>query len=347
MHINESFVSFSPEALQQVLQEWERIQSDEDAVDEELRLHPEELQKAQKSYVQTLHPFLQKYYRHHYFHEPIDKEKLDALQTLRDYCGNESLIHQHETYGWIVPQKDKTRSAELKDSLSDWGKELLAEYQEDAVLIGRQSAIAVFQLDQLSQSYRSVIRQRLQNAYWAKRGNANLPYQAGYELARLGYSTGKSGFHDAMVSCGDLPSPFGFCGWAGDHSNYVGMCIEKRCFCGSDVQLYYFDDDNWPNFGDETALSLIRQYSSGLTDVHHEKRIVNVFGKMAERTLTVFSLSADAIRETVMLGSEEMPSAAIGGYLFVLPRCGEFRCELGEIKNGELIPLHRDDYCMK
>lgn len=37
----------------------------------------------------------------------------------------------------------------------------------------------------------------------------------------------------------------------------------------------------------------------------------------------------------------------LGKYVFVLPRAGEFYCELGVIKAGERVPLLIDDYCMK
>lgn len=173
------------------------------------------------------------------------------------------------------------------------------------------------------------------------------PEEKGYELARRGFSSGMSGFHGADFFDDDLPTPFAFCGWAGQHSNYVGFRIEQRCFGGRDVQLYYFNDDSWPRADDERTLKVIRDCSSGLADVHYERRVVKAYAEERARTLIVFRLSADTIRETVMLNSKEVPSREAGGYVFVLPRCGEFMCELGEMLDGELVPLHRDSFCMK
>lgn len=55
-------------------------------------------------------------------------------------------------------------------------------------------------------------------------------------------------------------------------------------------------------------LEIIRQYSSGISNVHAEQ---------------------------------------VGRYIFVMPHCGEFYCVLGEIRDGQMIPLHEDDFYMK
>ena len=34
-------------------------------------------------------------------------------------------------------------------------------------------------------------------------------------------------------------------------------------------------------------------------------------------------------------------------YVFTWPGAGEFWCTLGEVVDGRLVPMHRDDFCMK
>ena len=49
----------------------------------------------------------------------------------------------------------------------------------------------------------------------------------------------------------------------------------------------------------------------------------------------------------MMLSGHEVPASETGGYVLVLPKVGEFWCELGEILNGKRVPLLFDDYCIK
>ena len=60
-----------------------------------------------------------------------------------------------------------------------------------------------------------------------------------------------------------------------------------------------------------------------------------------------FHLDPKRIRETVLLSGKAVETDRLGGYVFVLPRAGEFFCELGEIVDGKRVPLHIDDFCMK
>lgn len=172
-----------------------------------------------------------------------------------------------------------------------------------------------------------------------------------WELARRGASRGRSGFHGMG---GNKEMPFSFCGWADyrdpewGETQGVGFRINRACFGDRPPVLYYLDDDNWPGEGREKKLDLIRRYSSGIVRVRTEQRVCkNWSGKEAECRVVLFELSRAAVKRTVMLEGKKCPTAQVGEYIFVLPRCGEFYCLLGEERDGELIPLHRDDYCMK
>lgn len=61
----------------------------------------------------------------------------------------------------------------------------------------------------------------------------------------------------------------------------------------------------------------------------------------------VFELDTAAVKPYVTLSNKQVSTSELGEYIFALPRCGEFFCDLGEIRDGELIHLHRDNYCMK
>lgn len=170
-------------------------------------------------------------------------------------------------------------------------------------------------------------------------------YAAGYEIARSGFSQGRSGFH-GLASSGY--SPFCACGWADYHdpswgdSQGVAFRIETKCFAGRDVLLYYSDDDGFPQ--SEASLDIIRECSSGIADVRVEPA---ERGRYCGGRRIVFRLDESAIRETVRLSGEDVPTGSLGGYVFMLPRAGEFYCELGEIIDGAVVPLHIDDFCMK
>lgn len=170
----------------------------------------------------------------------------------------------------------------------------------------------------------------------------------GYEMARAGLSRGHSGFHGLGA---DPMLPFGACGWADYEAPHwpdaqgVAFRINRRCFGGQDVQLYYFDDDHFPTDGDaEWILATIRQCSSGIACVRVDS-VVDEKG-FAHRAI-LFRLDAAAIRDSVRLSGRDVDTKELGGYVFVLPRAGEFFCELGQVSEGRTIPLHKDDFCMK
>lgn len=170
----------------------------------------------------------------------------------------------------------------------------------------------------------------------------------GYEVGKAGLSQGHSGFHGFGVN---PMVPFQACGWADyDDPNWegaqgVGFRINRQCFGGRDALLYYFDDDRFPAEDQtEWILSVIRQCSSGIACVRVDSV---VDGKGFAHRAILFRLDAGAIRKTVSLSGQEVATEVLGGYVFVLPRAGEFYCQLGEIVDGRAVPLHIDDFCMK
>ena len=63
--------------------------------------------------------------------------------------------------------------------------------------------------------------------------------------------------------------------------------------------------------------------------------------------MVLFEPDPTAVKKTVRLSGEAVSTKILGEYVFVLPRAGEFYCLLGEVRDGEMIPLHKDDFCMK
>lgn len=204
-----------------------------------------------------------------------------------------------------------------------------------------------------------------QDAQWKKYGEhfSELPESMRpvvyYEYCKLLPQRSASGLHELSVS---HYAPISFCGWAdyGRAFPGVGFRINRDCFAGRGAELYYMDDDMlsgayvWKEPFLEEMLGNIISSSSGLTNVHmHQEDAKGEFTFCGRRrdasciTSLRFHLDASSIKETLSFNREKISSAKFGGYVFVLPRTGEFFCELGEIVDGERIPLLFDDYCMK
>ena len=187
-----------------------------------------------------------------------------------------------------------------------------------------------------------------------------------YEICRRIQSWGTSGFHGFAGSEYD---PISFCGWAdygdGRFDQGVGFRINSACFGGRDAELYYTDDDmleradsdgidEWREKRLQTMLERIKASSSGIDDVrihreteHNDFRFRGRWQQACRVTSFRFRLNPSMIRETISLSRKQVPSSQLGGTVFVLPRAGEFFCELGEIVDGRRVPLHIDDFCMK
>lgn len=173
-----------------------------------------------------------------------------------------------------------------------------------------------------------------------------------WEIAKRGASQGRSGFHHGP---GSIPFPFSACGWASYQDprwgamEGVAFRIKKDCFGDRKPLLYYLDDDGWPCAERENIdLALIQRYSSGISGVRVEQRRCKDWnGDEKEQRVVLFELEPAAIKETVELQGYAVSTKEVGEYVFVLPRCGEFYCVLGEILDGKMIPLHKDDFCMK
>ncbi len=180
-----------------------------------------------------------------------------------------------------------------------------------------------------------------------------------YEFCKIRQNRSTSGFHGLSAN---RSAPFSCCGWAdcGEPFSGVGFHINHECFNGRDVQLYYIDDD-MVNHGSavnkdhwQKMLNEIAEYSSGLSDIRCETRREEKYflfrgnwEKGGEFPEIRFRLDPSKIRDTVSFCGRKIPTKATGGYIFVLPRAGEFYCELGEIIDGRHVPLHIDDFCLK
>lgn len=172
-----------------------------------------------------------------------------------------------------------------------------------------------------------------------------------YELARRGPSQGWSGFH--MAGAGGVFWP---CGWAHTRPvEGVAFGIWHACFAGRDPLLFYLYDRQLrsgsvpmeevpegsepPGMGNASywireVYPTIEGYSSGIRLVEHRGSII------------LFRLDASRVKKLDILyggpGAVEQPD-----YVFTWPGAGEFQCTLGEVIDGQLVPLHLDDFCMK
>ena len=188
-----------------------------------------------------------------------------------------------------------------------------------------------------------------------------------YEICKRVQSRGTCGFHGFARS---KYNPISFLGWADcdekKNDQGVGFRINRDCFTGRNVELYYVDDDMFESIDSDSThewlarklnkmLEKIKTFSSGIDDVRIHEEIVEAGFIFRRRKITKrckmsnirFRLEPAKIRETVSFSGKEVPSSEVGGYIFVLPRAGEFFCELGEIVDGKRVALHIDDFCMK
>lgn len=212
----------------------------------------------------------------------------------------------------------------------------------------------IARLDAVDAIEKECKKEEAMEAYWKHYDTLSPQLQSlvCLELAKRGASVGQSGFHGFG---GNDRMPFSFCGWADyrdpdwGETQGVGFRVNRACFGDRLPVLFYLDDGNWPwEERRERDLELVERYSSGIVRVRVEERLCkNWSGQEGQNRVVLFELDSAAVKKTVMLGGQERSTEEVGQYIFVLPRCGEFYCLLGEDQNGELIPLHRDDYCMK
>jgi len=177
---------------------------------------------------------------------------------------------------------------------------------------------------------------------------------AAYGLAKCNASskrndlTSKLGRH-----CVSLP--FSFCGYTTyEHPKWgesygVAFRINTECFGDRTPLLYYLDDDNWPESSfDDTPIESLLELSSGIASVRTEGHVCKGWdGKEKERCVVLFELDPSAIKKEINLNGTVVSTEKAGEYILVVPRSGEFYCLLGEVLNGEMIPLQKDDFCMK
>lgn len=195
--------------------------------------------------------------------------------------------------------------------------------------------------------------------------------RAGWLLAGLDSECRKRHNYDWSLLSGQMISPFRFCGFAGSKSD-IGPCyqIHSDCFAGRDAQLVYIDDGtiNWgQGYREKYIMKLaekIEAESSGLSGCHP---CIVTLGKpsfwlkyslsgccesMEEAReirvgAIVFHLDSSAVKEEVIVNGKSVSSSESGGYMFVLPQCGEFNMCLMECFQGECRNLQFDMFCMK
>lgn len=148
-----------------------------------------------------------------------------------------------------------------------------------------------------------------------------------------------------------LKSPFAFCGWAGAR-NDLGPAyqINQPAFLSQDTELFYTDEDieNSRECADDLARQIEKE-SSGISHARAE-RLANFQvedAPLGEKWGVVFALEASAVKEGVFLNSNFAAAGETGGFVFVLPKVGEFSCMLGHRCSNVCLILAKDMYCMK
>ena len=311
--------------------------------------------------------------------DPMEEEirRLDAIEALGPKSGKEAYwrtLHPLVQAYWVC-RVDWKHEEELPISAGDassvfhrWGypvgsysfhitarqQELMERYGSIREELWQQSVEADRRFGQI-EAEGAREKERAWQAY--REHFQMLPPQlqclAAWELAKRSASPEKSGFGGSWKA--EIPAPFSFCGWTAYQDPHwgemggVAFRVMKPCFGGRNPLLYYTDDDGWPCAERENLdLALIQQYSSGISKLRVEQRRCKDWnGEEKERRVVLFELDPSAIRESLPLNGNAVSTKDAGEYIFVLPRSGEFYCVLGEVRDGEMIALHRDDFCMK
>lgn len=345
--------------IQKELERIDRLEhpSRSERIKAETERRADALASMQKEFILTHEPMLSEHLLNRYSlnsaasqFDPADLRAVwgyfDSLYAFRN---PRSAEEENRFAGWL---------AEREGRLSDSGKALLAQYIGRWQELRGQYVTAQSELYEISKRHQRRIEIDVDNAiraewaeYWQHHSALEpaLQKRLGYEVARRGYSRGQSGFHGLCSSGWQMP--FGFCGWATCapecYSEGVAFRIDRECFPDGPVTLYYMDDDHWPG-QDEAMLKHIQRLSSGISNLRiEESSVTHKETKYIKYSALVFDLDSNAVKPTVLLGRKPVPTEELGGYVLVIPRAGEFFPELGEIRSGERIPLHRDDFCMK
>ncbi len=148
----------------------------------------------------------------------------------------------------------------------------------------------------------------------------------------------------------DFKIPFMFYGWAGAY-NDLGPAykINTECFAEID-ELFYSDDDIADDRGEAEHLAReIARESSGIAQVRVERlvKFQMTYERINERWGIVFVMDKNAVKESVCIGSRPVTKDESGGFLFILPKVGEFNCILGHRNEDGCFALSKDIYCMK
>jgi len=334
---------------------WNKVQDARNAKDGALR-------QKQMAYLATLHPFLREKILLELEWEIPGKPVFDRQDLLAAW---EYLCYLKDIHG-LFPSRPPNqgwieKGQKLFGKLTQPQRQLISQYGTHADQLVRQKDDIRYQLHQMDKDFCSQLENRLsQEAAQAwKEYHAhidtlppNLQKRMAYESAKIRGTRGTSGSHFGGPGASGV---IGFCGWAsyyekdpwGREPQYmegVAFRIDRECFPEGPVRLYF---SPWGE-SEKNALQLVRQYSSGISNVHEEQfSEQDQWGHTHKSSILVFDLDALAIHHTVVLSKQHVLTEELGGYVFVLPRCGEFDCELGEIRDGKRIPLHEDDFCMK
>lgn len=184
-------------------------------------------------------------------------------------------------------------------------------------------------------------------AFWEHCGT--LPEQVrdyfAYELARQDPPQGHGDFHGFMRM--GTKGAFWWHSWARTETGVgpaFGIC--PGCFAGRDPLLFYALGEVPAGMpleerGEEAPPDRLTQLYQITQDCSSGIRLEGLRGRVF-----LFRLDKKNIRKLDIFygrsGAEEHPD-----YVFTWPGAGEFQCTLGEVADGKLIPLYRDDFCMK
>lgn len=197
-------------------------------------------------------------------------------------------------------------------------------------------------------SYRQMepVKQRALGYMYCVMKAAALGYSSAYRDAAMMFYLGRGRFDE-------FKPPLRFMGWAGRRNN-IGPAyriLPEALFEEGKAEIFYTDSDIEKNREavSELAVDIVSQ-SSGIASARVETMENVLFEQVETEPVwgVVLTLDQSAVKESIYVNGKLMGPEETGGYVFVLPKAGEFSCRLGQLTGkGHYITLAKDLYCMK
>ena len=259
----------TPELLEEALRDWAENGPTEEELDQQVdAIRHERL----LTYVHTLHPLLRDNCLHQFLSGfPLcGEDPMDVAKVVNIFFAVSNLEKKHKPNAEAFENARDAYYEEILPSLTPGQKRLFEQYRDEDTTVGSALMKTLDYSMHIGHYLSEELMQQARDKFWQERGSADLQYQASYELARRECAKPPQELFDDSITGN---APFERCGWAAYDESLVfgltegvGFRIEKRCFANQNPELYYFNDDRWPDTNPGSMAEFICRCSSGIAD---------------------------------------------------------------------------------